>query len=220
MRPSLQFLLALAASGMIASPALAQGGDILVRVRGTYDIRSGGDPVSVTTPSATVTVSPASSLGAEASLTYFIDDRLAVEAAFGGSRLALNDANGRTLMSAGVINPGVTVQYYPGNLAGFVRPYIGAGVVYMNYSNLKAGEILTSVVQTPPVTYSFTADNKFAPIIKGGADLAISETTFLNVEGRFFTSNMNAVLSDGGSTRPVRGRVNNISVAVGLGFRF
>ncbi|MEO7468794.1 MAG: OmpW family outer membrane protein [Sphingobium limneticum] len=203
-----------------ASPALAAPGDILVKIRGGYVLHPGSSRVSIDVDGTVVTAKPEGSVGGEASLTFFMTDHIAAEIGFGGSSYDLKDPAGRTLSSAGLITPSATLQYHLLPDSKFFRPYVGVGVAYANFYSEKAGEILTDRDAPFPVSYSTGLKGGLAPVGQIGADIAVNEQFYVNVDAKYLGSNSKFRINEGGSSQTFSHKMRSVVLGAGVGFRF
>jgi len=215
------FIIGSAATAVMAfaHPAHAAPGDILIKVRGGYVLHPGSSRVTIDVDDATVTAKPKSAIGGEASLTFFMTDHIAAEIGFGGTSYDLKDGAGRTLSSAGLITPSATLQYHllPGSK--FFRPYVGVGVAYANFYSEKAGEILTDRDNPFTQSYSTSLKGGLAPVGQIGADIALNDQFYVNVDAKYLGSNSKFRVDDGGS-QTFSHKMRSVIIGAGVGFRF
>lgn len=214
-----KFIALAAVLGAIA-PAHAAPGDILVRLRATYTDRSSGTHFPVVIGTEGKRTKPSGSAGIEGSLTFFIDNTFAIEAALGGSRFKLK-SQGDGFISAGAFEPTIAAIAYPAGVSGKIRPYIGAGLVYRKFHGEKVGALILEGSRTPRDQFSVSVSSDIAPVGKIGADIAINDRSYINVEGRYSQMNTSVGVFDGGPLRiRTEGKLRDIGVAVGAGFVF
>lgn len=134
-------------------------------------------PVPAVVPGSGATIGNASTLGLSA--TYFITSQWAVEGVF-GIPPTFDLAGSGTLAQLGKLgsarqwSPTVLGKYYFGDAEARWRPYLGAGVTYVRYSDvnltpsLQGG--LNSRIGLPPgaSTTSAKLDSSFAPVVNAG----------------------------------------------------
>lgn len=219
MRPVTFALTALAAMAL-STPAWAEPGDVLIKIRGGYALRTGSSPVTVNVGDTPVTAKPKAAPSGEASLTFFMTDHLATELTFGGAPYDIKDRNGKTLVSAGLITPTAMLQYHAMPGSTLFRPYIGVGLSYANFYSEKAGEVLTNRVVTPTISYSADIKGALAPVGQIGADVAINEQLYINIDAKYLGTNSKLTLDQGGTSQTVSHRMRSIIVGAGVGFRF
>lgn len=213
----------------MSQPAFAETGDVLIKARGAYDVRSGTEQSLQLLDGSTVSVKPRNSFGAEISAAFFLTDQLAVEASFAGSSYDVAANGGAKLFSAGMIRPAVTVQYYPVS-SGAVRPYFGGGVAYVNVYSAKPGALLTNQVLPLPASYAIDTSSKAVAVGQVGVDVSINQKFYINIDGKYlhagpdFTVNQTPdPLSALGPRSLVQTRNPNSGsfiVSAGLGFKY
>lgn len=127
MRP-FSIMLAIASAVALTAPAYAvERGDMLIKLRGTYGLRTQSDDVSFTLrDDSNVTAKVDNTIGAELSMTFFLTDHVATEVSIGGAPYDIKNPASATLVSAGLIMPTATLQYYPVK-EGRLRPYVVTG---------------------------------------------------------------------------------------------
>ena len=211
---------AIALAGAMATPAMAAPGDVLVKLRGTYTLRSGGDSFDARIGARDVRAKPVNSVGGEASLTFVVSEDIAVETAIGGSKLTLRDS-GQDLASAGSFEPTVAVLYQPMGASGKLRPYAGLGVVYRKFYSEKAGDLIMSVIPARPGLVDISFSSQLAPVGKVGTDVAISDHSYVNVEARYSPMKTKVSMYNiAPSGIFADGHLKDLGLAVGMGFRF
>jgi len=208
------------AAAAFANPACAAPGDILIKVRGGYVLHSGSSKVAVEIDGSTVTAKAQGAVGGEASLTFFMTDHLAVEAALGGASYDLKDGSGRILSSAGLITPSAILQYHLLPQSRLFRPYAGIGAAYANFYSEKPGEILTDRAEALPLSYATSLKGALAPVAQLGADIAINDQFYINVDGKYLGSNSRLTIDQGGARQTISHKMRSIIIGAGIGFRF
>jgi len=208
------------AAAAIAGPANAAPGDILIKVRGGYVLHPGSSRVAVDIDDATTSAKPKSAVSGEASLTFFMTDHIATEIGFGVTSYDLKDRAGRNLSSAGLITPSMTIQYHPLPDAKFFRPYIGVGAAYANFYSEKPGEVLTDRDAHFTQFYSTSLKGRLAPVGQIGADIALNDQFYVNVDAKYIGSNTKFQVEQGGSTQTISHKMRSVIIGAGVGFRF
>lgn len=219
MRHFVSTLWALAAVAA-ATPALAAPGDILIKLRGDYVLRSGSRPVTLDVGGSPVSAKAKAAPGAEASLTFFMTDRIAAELTLGGAPYDIKDRNGRTLVSAGLITPTAMLQYHAMPDSKAFRPYVGIGLSYANFYSEKPGEILTNRNVTPPISYAADLKGALAPVAQLGADIAINEQLYINVDAKYLGASSKLTVEQGSNSQTVSHKMRSLVLGAGVGFRF
>ncbi|SMC34923.1 OmpW family protein [Novosphingobium sp. B1] len=203
-----------------ATPALAEPGDILIKIRGDYVLRSGSSAVTVDLGGIPVSANAKAAPGGEASLTFFITEHFATEFTLGGAPYDMKDRNGRTLVSAGLITPTAMLQYHVMPSSKVFRPYVGAGLSYANFYSEKPGEILTNRTVTPRISYSADLKGALAPVVQIGADIAINEQLYINVDAKYLGASSRLTVEQGGNSQTVSHKMRSLVLGAGVGFRF
>lgn len=203
----------------VAATAHAEPGDMLLKLRGGYSLRSQSTPVLVAVDNTPVRATASDAIGAEAALTFFLTDTLAAEVTLGGASYDLEDASGRTLSSGAMLTPALTLQYYPMPHAR-LRPYVGVGAAYVNFYSEKPGEVLTNRNVLPPVSYSTALKGNIAPVGQIGVDVAINDKLYINLDGKYLRASSKLTVAQGSTVQTVNHRMESFVVAVGAGFKF
>lgn len=219
MRVLVTGIAALAATAF-AVPAHAAPGDVLIKIRGGYALHSGSSKVAVDVDGTPVTAKVKGSIQGEASFTFFLTGHIATEIALGGLSYDVKDGAGRSLSSAGLITPYVTLQYHLLPESRLFRPYVGVGAAYANVYSEKPGEILTDR-QTPfPIAASVAFKGALAPVAQIGADIAINDRLYINVDGKYLGSNSKVTIDTGTARETLSHRMRSTIIGAGVGFRF
>jgi len=170
-----KFLMSAAAVLALTTPALADPGDILVRIRGVAVVPD------VTDNFAPIKVSADSQIVPEIDGTYFLTNNIAVELIAATTKHIVRETGipgiptNSMLGSVWLLPPTLTVQYHFAPQGTSFRPYVGAGVNYtFMYSASDSGAL-------SPAHLSY-GDN-FGYAIQAGADIPIgTQGFFLNVD--------------------------------------
>jgi outer membrane protein len=154
----------------------------------------------------------------ELDFTYFFTENFAAELILGTAKhdvQAINTAAGDVnLGSVWLLPPTLTAQYhfYTSDKKVF-KPYIGAGVNYTLFYNVKSGDVAD-------VSY----DNALGYAAQLGFDLMLDETFFINVDvKRLFLStdvSVDALNLAPGLIIPAEVGINPWLVGVGVGMKF
>jgi len=216
-----KFILLAAVSSAIVTgvPAHADAGDILIKARGTYHKRL--DSFSVTLPDTDqpVDADVEDAAGAEASLTMFLTNHIAMEFSLGGAGYQVSDDTGRELVSANLLMSTATVQYHFSPKGERFRPYVGAGVTHLNLYGEEVEVVLLESAPDPFVSYNSRLTGGFAPVGQVGADIAISEQVYLNLDVKYTTRKTEILVEREARATDAR-RMGAVIVAAGIGFRF
>ena len=154
----------------------------------------------------------------ELDFTYFFTENFAAELILGTAKhdvQAINTAAGDVnLGSVWLLPPSLTAQYhfYTSDKKVF-KPYIGAGVNYTLFYNVKSGDVAD-------VTY----DNALGYAAQLGFDLMLDETFFINVDVKrlFLSTDVSVDASNlaPGLIIPAEVDINPWLVGVGVGMKF
>jgi outer membrane protein len=202
-----------------SAPAYAEVGDILVKGRGTYHNRLDGLTLTLPNGDEPVESGVEDTVGAEVSLTMFLTNRIAFEAALGSAGYQLRDPSGNKLVSANMLMSTATVQYHFAPDADVFRPYAGAGVTHLNIYGEGADVALLNFAPDPFASYSVRLTSGFAPVAQIGADIAVNDRIYLNIDAKF-TSRKTEVLIEREAQTAASRRLDSLIIAAGVGFRF
>jgi outer membrane protein len=154
----------------------------------------------------------------ELDFTYFFTENFAAELILGTAKhdvQAINTAAGDVnLGSVWLLPPTLTAQYhfYTSDKKVF-KPYIGAGVNYTLFYNVKSGDVAD-------VTY----DNALGYAAQLGFDLMVDDTFFINVDVKrlFLSTDVSVDASNlaPGLIIPAEVDINPWLVGVGVGMKF
>ncbi|MBK1823738.1 OmpW/AlkL family protein [Burkholderia orbicola] len=169
--------------------------------------------------------------------TYFLTDHIAATTVMGfPPTWHLNGAG--TLSGFGELgtarawSPAIIFNYYFGQPNARFRPYLGAGVTYTWFSNIK----LSNPVSTGQIYFSPTVgtalegptsvslSNSFAPVVNGGLTYNIDSHWSINASVAYSWVSTRATLttrsSVGTVTSTSKFRVNPIVTFLSIGYRF
>jgi outer membrane protein len=154
----------------------------------------------------------------ELDFTYFFTENFAAELILGTAKhdvQAINtEAGDVNLGSVWLLPPTLTAQYhfYTSDKKVF-KPYIGAGVNYTLFYNVKSGDVAD-------VTY----DNALGYAAQLGFDLMVDDTFFINVDVKrlFLSTDVSVDASNlaAGLIIPAEVDINPWLVGVGVGMKF
>lgn len=165
----------------------------------------------------------------ELDFTYFFTKNIAAELILGTSKHDVN-TTGSNLSPVGLpsdvnvdlgsvmlLPPTLTVQYhfYPGE-GSIVKPYVGAGLNYTIFYNVKSGDMVEGVKYK----------NKASFALQAGADFNIGNDFFINVDVKylFLKTDLTVDASNlvGGAELdiPAEVKINPLLIGVGVGYRF
>jgi outer membrane protein len=218
MKTMLKAGVAAIAMTLAATPALAEKGDFLVRLRAiTVQPQEKVGPVLPTFPTSGGRVTNA--YAPEIDFTYMLTDHLGIELIAattkhcidGGGPLA---AVGR-LACTWVLPPTLTLQYHFAP-EGKLHPYVGAGVNWTLFYNEKASSQLNTAIGNTNVNLS----NSWGYAVQAGIDFDISEKMFLNLDVKYVDMDTQARLTTGAAVNTLRADINPLIVGIGVGWRF
>lgn len=218
MRKTLTTLCALGALAAAGS-ARAETGDMLLKVRASYNLRGASSAVLVPIANTPVKAKATDNVGAEAAISVFLTDTIAAEFMFGGAPYDLETNSGRQLSTAGVIQPAVTLQYHPAPI-GRVRPYVGVGAAYVSFYSEKPGEALTSQSPVPQASTTTSLKGRLAPVGQIGMDIAINDKFYVNLDGKYVHASSQLTVSQLTGVHTVNHTMKSFSLALGVGVRF
>jgi len=215
-----KMMIATLATGMLAAPAFAAQGDVLIRVRGIMvapNERSGG--VLPTFPTEKVTVS--NSFMPEVDISYMLTDHVGAELIAATTK---HDASGKTgttgsigkLASTWVLPPTLTLQYHfaPG---AKVRPYVGAGLNYTVFYSEKASKGLEAAVGNTSVKMK----DSFGYALQAGIDVPVTERIFFNLDVKYIDMDTTARLATTAiGVERVKIHIDPFVFGMGIGMRF
>ncbi len=212
-------LLSAALAAALATPANADQGDWLVRLRGIYVApQDESGPVLPAVPTGTVTVDDA--IVPELDLTYFFTNNIAAELILATSPHDVAGADALVglgeIADSMVLPPTLTFQYHFAPDAK-VRPYVGAGVNWTIFYSEDSKASLDTALGGPT---DVSMDDSFGWAVQAGVDFDITERVFLNVDVKYVDIDTTATLDTGGVINTVDVKIDPIIVGVGLGMRF
>ena len=203
-----------AATGASAQTAndwqVARKGDWIVTGRIT-DVSSGADDSIFTSGGVDtgLNVDVGNSTMPTLGFTYFLTDKISVEAILGATQHEIRAQGGATdvaVHETWVLPPVVTLQYRPAPEAR-VSPYVGAGINYMLFFDGKDQN-------------GFTVDleDGFGYALQAGADIAVTGPWTLNVDVKKVWFDTEATINGGALTSDVN--LDPLVVSVGIGRKF
>lgn len=212
-------LLSTMLAAMVATPAYAEAGDWLVRLRGIYvapQDESGG--VLPAVPTGSVTVDDA--IVPELDFTYFFTNNIAAELILATSP---HDIDGAGAISAlgevadtMALPPTLTLQYHfaPDQK---VRPYVGAGLNWTIFYSEDSTASLDGALGGPTAV---SLDDSFGWAVQAGVDIDITERIFLNLDVKYIDIDTTATLNTGGAINTIDVAIDPIVAGIGFGMRF
>jgi outer membrane protein len=216
----MRYLLAAAAIMTAASPACAEAGDVLVRLRGIV-VAPNEESGSVLPGFPGEEVSVDNSFMPEVDITYMVADHWGLELIAATTKHSASGRTGTTgaigkLASTWVLPPTLTVQYHPVK-DGPVRPYLGAGVNYTLFYSEKASNGLETAVGQTRVRMK----DSIGWAAQAGVDFDIGRNLFLNLDVKYIDIDTTARLdTTAAGTQRVRVNLNPFVFGAGVGMKF
>ena len=212
-------LLPLLAIAAVPAPALAEAGDVFVRVRAIV-VSPNEDSGSIlpTFPGEEVDVTD--SFAPEVDITYMATNHVGFELIAATTQHDFGGTSGATggigqLGSTWVLPPTLTAQYHFAPNSS-VRPYIGAGVNYTVFYSEDATDGLEAAVGPTSVSMS----DSWGWALQAGADIDLNDDIFLNFDVKYIDIDTTATLRNATiGTQQVDVHLDPFVVGVGIGFR-
>jgi outer membrane protein len=196
-------LLAAAVAILALQPAFADEGPLLVRVRALHldSANKDGTGLGLSINNKTFP---------EVDFSYFLTSNLAAELILTYPQKQTVYANGTEIGSLKHLPPTLTLQYHF-NPTGTVRPYVGAGLNYTNFSSVEFAPAVRAALH-PSIKR-----NSWGAAWQIGADVEIGKGTYLNFDLK--KVNLKTTVYSSG-TAVGKFKVNPTLASVGLGWRF
>jgi len=197
--------LALAVAGSVAMPlaAHAQNGPLMVRVRAVNLDSANKD----TTP---LNLSVNDKVIPEIDISYFITPELAAELVLTYPQKHTLRSNGAEIGTLKHLPPTLTVQYHFTGLGAF-KPYVGAGVNYTRFSDVRFAPAVQAALD-PSIK-----KNSFGLAVQAGMDFEVSPNLYLNLDVK--KVQIRTDVSSAG-TKVGEFRVDPWLIGIGIGKRF
>ena len=228
-------LAALSVLAAFAVPAMAQqAGDNLINAGWAHlGLNQSSEPLKLgtfTVPNSGAHVSNADTL--LLSFTHFITDNIAVTADLGiPPKFKLNGSGSLNglgqLGTATQWSPAMLAKYYFGDANSQFRPYVGAGVTYVWYSNVKLTSSLTGLLNggDPGASTSADLSSSFAPVANVGMAYNFDKNWSANVSLAYVPLKTKADLStrhsDGTTTHATtKITLNPLVTVLSVGYKF
>jgi outer membrane protein len=206
---------------MIAQPAFAEAGDILLKGRVIY-VMPKNNLVDIPAGLGNGPLSVKDTVGAEFSATYLWSDQIGVELALGGGKTDFPTADSVAargeLLSASVVMPSIVMQFHPMPKAA-ISPYIGVGVNYTLFYDEKPGAVLLNNSLNAKNDLAVQAEGKFGVVGQIGVDIPINEKIFVNIDVKYVKSNTTLSVKNSKYSF-IDVNLNPFIFGIGLGFRF
>lgn len=202
--------LCLAAPGLAAAQSTPAKGDLIVTLRATSVSSPADDAITTGAGEAAgLNVDVGADVMPTLGFTYFLTDKVAVEAILGATQHEIR-AKGPALdveaHETWVLPPVVTLQYRPLSTGNF-SPYVGAGVNAMVFFSGKDKN-----------GFQVDLDNALGLALQAGADVAINEQWLLNADVKKIFVKTDAKINGGALKSKVE--LDPWVVSIGLGRRF
>lgn len=216
----LLFAPAAAAATLLAMPAQAKQGDVLVRLRAIM-VAPNEESGSVLPGFPGEKVKVDNSVMPEIDISYMATDHIGFELIAATTKHSASGTTGTTgaigkLASTWVLPPTLTAQYHP-IAEGPVRPYVGAGVNYTLFYSEDASGALEGAVGPTKVHMS----DSFGWALQAGVDVDLNERMFVNFDVKYIDIDTTARLTTtAAGVQRVRVHLDPIVAGVGLGMRF
>lgn len=205
---------------LMAVPAQAKQGDILLRIRGIM-VAPNEKSGSVLPAFPGEKVSVGNSIMPEVDVTYMATDHIGFELIAATTKHSASGRTGTTgsigkLASTWVLPPTLTVQYHP-IAEGPVRPYVGVGV---NYTLFYAEDASTGLEAAVGKTKVHMSDS-FGWAGQVGVDIDLNERMFLNIDVKYIDINTTVRLATtAAGTQRVKLALDPLVFGIGVGMRF
>lgn len=210
--------LALVLLAAASTPAAAEQGDLLVRLRGII-VAPTEDSGAVTPTFPTGSVSVDNAIVPEVDFTYFLTDNIGAELILATTP---HDISGEgALAGLGeiadtmVLPPTLTLQYHL-NPAGKIRPYLGVGVNWTIFYSEDSKAALDNAIGATTVDLEDSVGVAF----QAGLDFDITERVFVNLDVKYVDIDTTATLNTGGLINTVDVDLDPIVGGIGFGMRF
>ncbi|KQY86142.1 MULTISPECIES: OmpW family protein [Roseateles] len=196
-------LAAIAAAALSLQPAFADEGPWLVRVRALHLDSANKDSTGLGLTIDNKTFP-------EVDISYFVAPNVAAELILTYPQKHNIYASGVEIGSLKHLPPTLTLQYHF-NPTGTVRPYVGAGVNYTNFSSVKFAPAVQTALQ-PSIKR-----NSWGLAWQVGADVELSKGLYLNFDVK--KVNLKTTIYSAGAEAGTF-KVDPVLASVGLGWRF
>ncbi|WOE76703.1 OmpW family protein [Parasphingorhabdus sp. SCSIO 66989] len=204
---------------MSATPAFAEQGDWLLRVR-AINVAPSETSSSILPAFPGERVSVDNSIMPEVDITYMATDNIGFELIAATTQHTVSGRSGTTgaigeLADTWVLPPTLTAQYHfvPD---GKIRPYVGAGINYTLFYEEDASNGLVDAVGATNVDL----DDSFGFALQAGVDIELNERFFLNFDIKYLDIDTTATLNTtAAGTQRVNVSLDPVVVGVGLGIK-
>ena len=199
--------LAIAAAASLPGLAAAQNaydtGDWIVRVRATYLESANKDSTGLGLSISDKTLP-------EFDVTRFLTPQVAAELVLTYPQKQTISAGGTAIGSLKHLPPVLSLQYHFTGLPGF-RPYLGAGVNYTRFSDVRFDAATTAAL------HPSLKKNSFGPALQAGLDVPMAQGWLVNADAKWVQIETD-VSSSGAKVGTFK--VNPWLLSLGVGKRF
>lgn len=193
---------ALSAFALCCGAAHAEEGPWLVRVRAVHLDSANKDSTGLGLSINNKTLP-------EVDISYFFTPHLAAELVLTYPQKQTLYSNGSEIGSLKHLPPTLSAQYHF-NPTGSLRPYVGAGINYTNFSSVKFAPAVVAALH-PSIKR-----NSFGPAFQVGTDIVLAKNLVLNLDVKKVQIDT-TVYSSGASVGKFK--VDPLLIGVGLGWR-
>lgn len=181
-------------------------------------------------------------------LDYFVNDNVSLElvlgappkmklegkgniTALGHNVLNLNNFN--TAASTDAYTPTITGRYHFGSINNKLRPYVGAGLMYAHFANVKTDKAIDAALATSaigaykPSLGKVKVDDAIAPVATVGVDYSITKDWFAtaSVSYAYLSTNAKINVNSGLTNSTILSgssdiEINPIVTYLAIGYRF
>lgn len=201
-----------------ATPAFAEAGDLLIRMRGIAVVPT-GESGGVLPAFAGGSLKAKTAVVPELDFTYFATDNIGVELILATTRHQIEGQG--SLAGVGnaadvwLLPPTLTLQYHF-NPTGDFRPYVGAGLNYtIVYNEAANSNLVRNVGNT-----SVRATSSLGWALQAGMDYSLGGNWVLNMDVKYVNVDTNVKLNTAAGVQRTELDLNPLVIGVGVGYRF
>ncbi|MEZ5773150.1 MAG: OmpW family outer membrane protein [Hyphomicrobiaceae bacterium] len=203
---------------VLPAAAGSETGNFMVRLQGTVVAPDSSADVTVNgAPLAGADAEVSSEFVPTATLTYFLNQNLAVELLCCFAKHSIDGkgtiAGLNEIADTWIFPPAVTVQYHFNDMGGF-KPYVGAGVQYIAFFDEGVGDNALGASHV-------TIDDAFGFTLQAGVDVSLGGGWYLNADVKKTFLDTTVTWHDT-ALGTVRGdaQIDPLIVSAGIGYRF
>jgi len=215
-----KLLIGVAGAAILAGPAHAEQGDLLIRLRGILVApNESSGSVLPGFPGEKVKVN--NSFMPEVDFTYMLSKNIGTELILATTKHSASGRTGTTgaigkLATTWVLPPTLTLQYHFAP-DGPIRPYVGAGVNYTIFYSEKASKGLVAAVGKTDVSMK----SSFGYALQAGVDIPINDKAFFNLDVKYIDIDTRARLATtAAGIQSAKIHLDPFVFGVGIGMRF